>query len=72
MILTTESVTREALKILNRSFNDSYTKQYRTTTGGNEYIHGVSQRDILQGETPAISTGTAEISRENIQANPLL
>lgn len=38
-LLTIQSVTQEALKILNRSFNDSYAKQYRAQIGGNEYIH---------------------------------
>jgi predicted HD phosphohydrolase len=43
-LLTVQSVTQEALKILNRSFNDSYAKQYRTHIGGNEYIHGQVHR----------------------------
>jgi len=50
MILTVEEVTREALKIL----HDTYAKQYRTTIGGNEYVHNV------QRETPADSKATAE------------
>jgi len=35
-LLTVESVTREALKIL----NDTYAKQNRNQIGGNEYVHG--------------------------------
>ena len=38
-LLTVESVTREALKILNHSYN----KQYRTQIGGNEYVHAARQ-----------------------------
>ncbi len=50
MILTTEVVTREALKIL----NDTYAKQNRKQIGGNEYVHNV------QREATADSAGTAE------------
>jgi len=50
-LLTVQSVTQEALKILNRSFNDSYAKQYRAQIGGNEYIHGQVHRST--GEVDA-------------------
>jgi hypothetical protein len=59
-LLTVESVTREALKILNQSFDDAYAKQYRTTIGGNEYVHNV------QRETPADSAGTAGIEQQTV------
>jgi hypothetical protein len=41
MILTIQSVTQEALKILNKSFDDAYAKQHRKQLGGNEGIHGL-------------------------------
>lgn len=40
-LLTVQSVTQEALKILNKSFHDSYAKQNRKLLGGNNYIHGL-------------------------------
>jgi hypothetical protein len=49
-LLTTASITHEALKIL----NDTYTKQNRKQIGGNEYVHNV------QREATTNSTGTAE------------
>jgi hypothetical protein len=53
MILTTEVVTREALKILNQSFGKTYAKQYRTTIGGNEYIHGVQREATTDSKATA-------------------
>ena len=54
MILTVEEVTREALKILEKSFHDTYAKQNRKQIGGNEYVHNV------QREATTDSAGTAE------------
>ena len=53
MILTTESITREALKILEKSFNDTYAKQYRTTIGGNEYVHNVQREATTDSKATA-------------------
>jgi hypothetical protein len=53
MILTTETITREALKILNQSFGKTYAKQYRTTIGGNEYIHGVQREATTDSKATA-------------------
>lgn len=50
MILTTEVITREALKILNKSFYDTYAKQHRKLLGGNNYIHGFCGVDAEDGE----------------------
>ena len=55
-LLTVESVTREALKILNYT----YAKQNRKLLGGNEYVHNV------QRETPADSAGTAGIEQQTV------
>ena len=42
-LLTVESITQEALKILDRSFHDTYAKHNRKIIGGNEYIHAARQ-----------------------------
>lgn len=43
MILTTETITREALKILNQSFGETYAKHHRKLLGGNSYVHGLGR-----------------------------
>jgi hypothetical protein len=58
-----ESIKRDALKILNQAFDDAYTKQHRTTIGGNEYVHAVRK--------DADSTRTAEINRNDVEKNLL-
>ena len=40
-LLTVESITQDALKILDRSFHDTYTKHHRQLHGGNNAIHGL-------------------------------
>ena len=42
-LLTVESVTREALKILNQSFGETYAKYNRKLLGGNSYVHGLGR-----------------------------
>ena len=59
-LLTVESITQEALKILDKSFHDTYAKHNRKIIGGNEYVHN------LQGEAPTVSERTAEVERENV------
>ena len=51
-LLTVESVTREALKIL----NDTYAKQNRNQIGGNEYVHQAAPTN--SDETPTGSSQT--------------
>jgi hypothetical protein len=53
MILTVEEVTREALKILEKSFHDTYTKQNRKQIGGNEYVHNVQREATTDSEATA-------------------
>jgi len=42
-LLTIESITSEALKILNKSFHDAYAIQHRKLLGGNSYVHGLGR-----------------------------
>jgi len=53
MILTTETITREALKILEKSFHDTYTKQNRKQIGGNEYVHNVQREATTDSKATA-------------------
>ena len=43
MILTIESITSEALKILDKSFGETYAKHNRKLLGGNSYVHGLGR-----------------------------
>jgi hypothetical protein len=56
-LLTVESVTREALKIL----NDTYAKQYRTQIGGNEYVHQAAPTNSDETPTGSIQTFPSRI-----------
>ena len=42
-LLTIQSVTQEALKILDKSFGESYAKHHRQLLGGNSYVHGLGR-----------------------------
>jgi hypothetical protein len=46
-IITSDSITEEALKILNKAFHDSYTsidREKRERIGGNEAAHAARPR----------------------------
>lgn len=53
MILTTEVITREALKILNQSFGKTYAKHNRKLLGGNEYVHNVQREATTDSKATA-------------------
>lgn len=51
-VLTIETITREALKILDRSYGDAYIKHNRRLFGGNDAIHAASKGHTeASGET---------------------
>lgn len=46
-VITSDSITEEALKILNKAFHDSYIgidREKREELGGNEVAHGARPR----------------------------
>jgi hypothetical protein len=60
MILTTEVITREALKILNQSFGETYAKHNRKLLGGNSYVHGLGQYYEGDGRVDAADEGLSD------------
>jgi hypothetical protein len=42
-LITIETITREALEILDQAFDGSYAKYNRKLLGGNSYVHGLGR-----------------------------
>jgi hypothetical protein len=59
-LLTVESITQEALKILDKSFHDTYAKHNRKIIGGNDYVHATAD-----------GARTAEINGNDVEKNIL-
>ena len=59
-LLTTETITREALKILDKSFGKTYAKHNRKLLGGNNYVHGLGQYYEGDGRVDAADEGLSD------------